>query len=168
MQIGGHGGYAVPTRPEPAKLIQGADAMAYITPLNRGFWPHVGVEGAAEVEHQGKTPFRPYGTFWTTGLQLGAAYAMQTQPLTIQTHLDVGVPVSGGPYDGYTGLTAALPIELTPEHNVTDMNHAFQFVSRRISIVPQLRYRLFWQDEGATHSVVFGVAFRARLATDLL
>jgi hypothetical protein len=163
LQLGGHGATAV----DEERVVYGAHAAAYTAPWTNDVAPHVGVEMASEVEHELGSDAEALGAVWTGGVQAGVSYWFPASRWSIQAQGNLGVPLSGGPYDGYAGATLAFPVETGPAHNVTDMNHAFQFVSRRISVVPVLRYRGFWADE-PVHTVGGGLAVRARLSTDLL
>lgn len=167
LQVGKHGG-TTPT--SPVRVVHGGHIAAYTAPWRPGGvgFPHVGVELAGEVEHQVEDVRDTLGTTWTAGLQAGWTYWFEDSRISLQPHANVGTAFPGGPYDGYAGATFAMPIDLGPNHNVTDMNHAFQFVARRLSVVPYLRWRTHWTDDAGHHNASAGVAFRARLSTDLL
>ncbi len=164
LQLGGHGASAL----DEQRIVYGAHAAAYTAPWTGDVMPHLGVELASEVEHGLGSDGEALGTVWTGGMQGGVSYWFPASIWSIQGHANVGVPISGGPYDGYAGATLAFPAEIGPAHNVTDMNHAFQFLSRRVSVVPFLRYRALWSDAESVHTLGGGFAVRARLSTDLL
>ncbi len=164
LQLGGHGAYSV----DEERIVHGAQAAAYTAPWSSTVMPHLGVELASEVEHEIVSDPGTLGVIWTAGAQAGASYWFPASAWSIQGHLNLGVPISGGPYDGYCGATLAFPVETGPAHSVTDMNHAFQFVSRRVSVLPFVRYRALWTDSDPVHTIGGGFAVRARLSTDLL
>ena len=166
VQMGGHGGF---TPSEPRRATQGVQLSAYTAPWTQGSGlVHVGVETAAEVEHRVDDDADYLGTDFTMGAQVGYAYWFDSSRLSLQPHANFGTTLFDSPYDGYAGFTMAIPIELGPIRDVTDMNHAFQLVARRLSLVPYTRWRCTWNDAGRHHNVSLGLALRARLSTDLL
>jgi hypothetical protein len=167
VQLGGHGG-VTKNGSEKAAGAFGSNASMYVAQWQRGWFFHAGTEVNGEVEND-VVGDDGLGTYWTGGIQVGPTYWPRAGIVSLQTHFDLGIPMSEGPYDGYLGGTFAVPIELNDQHNVIDMNETLQFVARRISLVPFVRYRTFWtQQFDWHHNVAAGFAVRARLSSDLL
>jgi hypothetical protein len=147
-------------------LTYGTNVSVHTAPFTYGPFVHLGAEAAGEVEHD--VAAGSFRTDWTLGVQAGYSHWFNGTRLGLQAYGEIGTAIDPSPIDGYFGSTIALPIELSPAHPVTDMNNAFQFVSRHVSFVPQLRVRSTWSDGMFTHRLGGGVALRVRLATDIL
>ena len=166
VQMGGHGGV---TPSEPVRATHGVQLSAYTAPWTPGSgMVHLGVETSAEVEHRVGSEAEYLGTDFTMGAQIGYAHWFDNSRLSLQPHANFGTALFDSAYDGYAGITMAMPIELGPIRDVTDMNHAFQLVARRLSLVPYGRWRFTWSDGAQHHNASLGLALRARLSTDLL
>jgi hypothetical protein len=120
-------------------------------------------EGHAETEN---------GATWLVGGDAGYVFVPPPNyaAIGVEAYINAGFPLQDGLYDGYAGAGFSLPIDVGSDHPHSDRNRAYYPVSRRIAIVPDLRYRVFWRHDPnlASHNVTGGVLVRIRLASDVL
>lgn len=146
---------------EPVRAVQATTSLFVPLP-GKQHAVRVGpsLEGRAELD----------GSMWTFGGEVGYAY-VPYGVVGFEAHGDTGFALDPVVADGYAGATVGLPIQFAGGHPHSDRNRAFYLISRRVALVPEARYRVFWRTEegsGLRHEATLGALVRIQMGSDLL